>query len=298
LIVDLSGFSTGVCDRLRQVTFCAVLADYLGDELLEIYETKSNEGPFFVADLFDIVGLTCRKLDVTPCDSWRMTPHNSIISLATVKAFKPNFVNVSDEVFLNDWIRIYRRLRPRTGVIDITRLEQLESIKKGAVGIHIRLTDRVTRWPSRGAITLSQYNEFKVKKVPWIIRFSKLHNYDVFLASDNLNEDIEIRSLLRGAIKIIEYEKNWKSVGIRNTDGESFLIDLFGLAYSKVIFSTTGGGVTLTASLIGGLDPNAIHVWTSERVFDMVLIRLREFLGKNRISIIIRSSCKRLLNIR
>ena len=111
MIVDLSGYSTGVCDRLRQVTFCAAISKIVGDPVLEIYEILTDEGPFSIVDLFILDGFDIKKLNQIPHDSIRMNPQNSEISYATVVAHKPKNLNVDTEQFLFIWKKLYKDIK-------------------------------------------------------------------------------------------------------------------------------------------------------------------------------------------
>jgi hypothetical protein len=270
MIVDLSEFKTGICDKLRQVTFCATIATQIGDTLLEVYEIPTDECPFLITDLFEIDGFALNSLDIAPTNSLRMTPQNSIIEICTVITHKPHSLNVKNEVFLNNWRKTYTKLKPKHGITNI----KLDEIKHDIVGIHIRLTDRISRWPSQGSITKFQYERFVTKKIPWIIKMANENNFFVFLASDNLVADQEVRSKLRPHVRLIESSKEWVKSGRRQTDGITFVEDLFWLSKSKYIYSTTGGGVPLTASLIGDIN-SSVQIWTEEKLFFRSLVFLR-----------------------
>ena len=292
MIVDLSGYSTGVCDRLRQVTFCAAIAQIFGDPLLEVYEILTDEGPFSILDLFELEGFRLQRINYLPSNAIRMTPYNSEICEANVVLHKPVNLQLPIDQFLVIWKDTYKAIKPKISIYDLIRKEYDEVFNRGVVAIHVRLTDRVTRWPASGGITELQYEKFLKIKIPWIIKYANQNGYKVFLTSDNSDSDKGIRKLIRHQVGLIEYQKHWNTSGIRNTNGDEFLTDLFLLSKCKKIFTTTGGGVPLTAALIGGIENDSIHVWTDERLIDRFAIGVRRLLAYSRITKIIRLICK------
>ena len=296
MIVDLSGFSTGLCDRLRQVTFCAALAQLESDLLLEIYESVTMEGPYSIVELLVLEGFELRELHKQPENQLRMTPQTSQICMATVRTHKPKSLNVSDGDFLLRWRGMFRKLRPIGYLPDLFQMDLIGWSRPKTIGIHVRLSDRLSKWPVQGAITETQYKRFVKVKIPWIIRYARANDYSVFLAADNLASDETVRRLLRDKVKLIEYSKRWASVGVRNTDGHTFLCDLFGLSNCKNIFSTTGGGVPYTAALIGGINEESVHIWTEERWLDRAMIGLRKVVVYSRVAHITKGILKRFVS--
>ena len=288
MIVDLSGFSTGICDRLRQVTFCAVIAELQSDFLLEIYESMTIEGPYSIAELLIIEGFKLRKLEKRPENYLRLTPHNSRICISTVRTYRPKNPNLSDNDFLLRWKLIYSKLKPKVNLLELYQKHSTHWMGRETIGVHVRLSDRLSKWPAQGAITENQYRKFLKKKIPWIIRYAKANNYNVFLATDNLVSDEAVRGLLNDQVNLIEYRKRWATNGSRNTDGHTFLCDLFGLSKCKVIFCTTGGGVPYTAALIGGIDEQSVHIWTEERLSDKAILGFRKVVVYSRVGRIIK----------
>ena len=56
MYVDLSNMNSGFCDRLRQLTFCIAyeMMQKKKIRVIEIYEKKNKECPFFISDLIKI----------------------------------------------------------------------------------------------------------------------------------------------------------------------------------------------------------------------------------------------------
>lgn len=274
MIVDLSDFSTGVCDRLRQLTFCAVIAQFRNESILEIYELPSLGNPFSLSDLFYVEDFTIVKVKSVPNKTFKMHPINSSVMQSTVDLWMPKDINISKKEFYLQWVKIYKKLKPKRSEIYLSEWNKINLINKNTIGIHIRLTDRLSSYPVNGAITKSQFEAFVKKKLPAIISYVNTNNYTIFLASDNSKADEVVRNILKSKVNMIEYNKNWNTCGDRETESEPFLLDLFGLARTREIFSTTGGGVPLTANMIGG-NKNVIHIWTEERIRDKIFIRIR-----------------------
>ena len=56
MYIDLSKMNSGFCDRLRQVTFCIAYEQLKNNKfkLIEIYEKKNSECPFYISELINI----------------------------------------------------------------------------------------------------------------------------------------------------------------------------------------------------------------------------------------------------
>jgi hypothetical protein len=130
-------------------------------------------------------------------------------------------------------------------------------LPKNYVSIHIRTTDRVIKFKNivsklyhKDLIFNSQLNYFEKNIINFIYKYSKIKN--IFISSDQkIIKNKIINKLLKNKFKVY-YNKASYSKKFRSTSGDDFVLDLFCMAQSKLIFTTTGGGVPYTAELISG----------------------------------------------
>lgn len=284
MIVDLTGFTTGVCDKLRQLTFCATVAYYRNEKVLKILEIPSKECPFYLIDLFRLDGFDFEKIHYNLNENIIMNASNSSITKSTVKQWIPFDIKVTIKDFLKKWKDIYAKIKPNKNILTNKEWDTVYKIGKNTIGIHIRTGDRLTSLPAKGGITKKQFNAFLKYKIPEIIKYANCNKYSVFLASDTYKADCKVRNMIKSKVNLIEYAKKWNSCGIRETEGEEFLLDLYGLSRTLEIFSTSGGGVPFTASLIAGKNTIPVHIWATHRLIDKIIIYLRVFSNSFSIS--------------
>jgi hypothetical protein len=284
MFVDLSGFQTGLCDRLRQVTFVATLAAAVDDFELEVYEYTTTQCPDEFTDLFGLDGFKISKIDRKPMHSIKMTPFDSSICMQTVIKHLPNSIDLHPDRVLHLWRLMYQNLKP-SDRLALKVKDQLDKIaKKSAIGVHVRLGDRLSRFPGYGAITANQFDDFVRQKIPKLVAKSVRAGVPLFVASDNRLADQRIRECIAGKTEIIEFPKRWKSSGIRESSGIEFIQDLFGLAACCEIHCTTGGGVPLTANLVAGRLEEDMEIWTQEKIKYRAFLLLRRELGDLRVT--------------
>jgi hypothetical protein len=120
-------------------------------------------------------------------------------------------------------------------------------LPKNYVSIHIRTTDRVIKFKNifsklyhKDLIFNSQLNYFEKNIINFICKYSKIKN--IFISSDQkILKNKIINKLLKNKFKVY-YNKVSYSKKFRSTSGDDFVLDLFCMAQSKLIFTTTGGG--------------------------------------------------------
>jgi len=260
MIVDLSGFATGVCDRLRQLTFCAALAKELGDNVLEIYELASSQSVGFLSNLFALDGFSLLTLQQQPKGTHiRMSPFDSLPSLEACAAHLPPEFHIDPSDFYNKWLTAYTMLKPSQHVFSSSRSLSL----RYDLGVHLRVTDKLVGIPSKGCITWSQFNKFAYHFLPQYLK-SFGRDFKVYLASDSESSFNAVVNRISPFVNVYYSPFGWHKHGIRHTGGDAFVYDLFSLANSSNIVSTTGGGIPLTARLIAGCSPSSFKAWTSE----------------------------------
>jgi len=165
-----------------------------------------------------------------------------------------NKFKLDNNNLINQWKLSYKLLIPKEDIKN--KIKKLK-LPKNYLSIHIRTTDRVIKCKSifsklyhKDLILNSQLNYFEHNIINFIEKYSKIKN--VFISSDQqtLKNKI-IDKLLKNKYKVY-YNKVSYSNKFRSTSGDDFVLDLFCMANSKLIFTTTGGGVPFTAQLISG----------------------------------------------
>ena len=64
MYVDLTNMNSGFCDRLRQLTFCIAFEKLQNKKinLINIYEKKNSECPYYISELIDIKGCKLKNI--------------------------------------------------------------------------------------------------------------------------------------------------------------------------------------------------------------------------------------------
>jgi hypothetical protein len=254
MFVNLKKISSGFSEKLRVVTYFVALIILLKKKkLLNILDRKTIECPYYFNNHFKIKGFKCRNGNPKKKDnSIEMNTYNSYPNLKNCNTH--NQFKLNNNKLIKQWKLSYKLLIPQKSIDN--KIKKLKLPKK-YISIHIRTTDRVIKLKSifsklyhKDLILNSQLNYFEKNIVNFIKKYSKIKN--VFISSDQkILKNKIIKLLVENKFKVY-YNKVSYFNKFRATSGDDFVLDLFSMAQSKLIFTTTGGGVPFTAELISG----------------------------------------------
>ena len=139
MYIDLSKMNSGFCDRLRQVTFCIAYEQLKNNKfkLIEIYEKKNSECPFYISELINIKNYYIKNVKKKNKNVIKMDPFNSEITLKSCYKYN-NRSTIDNYALLKKWKEIYRLIKPKKKIYN--KLLKLKRFKK-YLSLHIRLTD-------------------------------------------------------------------------------------------------------------------------------------------------------------
>jgi hypothetical protein len=254
MFVNLSKISSGFSEKLRVVTyFIALILLLKKKKILNILDKKTIECPYYFNSHFNIKDFKSYNGNLKQKDNLiEMSTYNSFPNLKNCDFH--NMFNLNNNKLIRQWKLSYKLLIPKENVKNKIKKFKLP---KNYLSIHIRTTDRVIKFKSifrklnhKDMILKSQLNFFEHNIINFIEKYSKTKN--IFISSDQetLKNKI-IDKLLKNKFKVY-YNKISYSNKFRSTSGDDFVLDLFCMAKSKLIFTTTGGGVPFTAKLISG----------------------------------------------
>ena len=254
MFVNLTKISSGFSEKLRIITyFVALILLLKKKKLLNILDKKTIECPYYFNSHFNIKNFKSYNGNLKQKDnSIVMNAYNSFPNLNN--CILHNKFKLDNNNLINQWKLSYKLLIPKEDIKN--KIKKLK-LPKNYLSIHIRTTDRVIKCKSiftklyhKDLILNSQLNYFEHNIINFIEKYSKIKN--VFISSDQqtLKNKI-IDKLLKNKYKVY-YNKVSYSNKFRSTSGDDFVLDLFCMAKSKLIFTTTGGGVPFTAQLISG----------------------------------------------
>jgi len=262
MIIDLSGLTDGFSSKLRVISFyLAVIIIKKYNKKLYIFEKKTKDCPYFFTDLCLIKDFKIIKLKKKPKNKIKFTPYNYDTELKRLK--KKNLINLNDKKFYLLSDKIYKRFIPKKKIKN--KIKKL-GLPKNFVGIHIRSTDREIK--IKNFLIKIQFKEmifdFQIKHmIKHLLSFvkskTKINNF--FISSDNKYYYQKIHNEIKKKANIYSNNSNYKTQNFRQTNGEDFLIELFCLSKSKIIFSTLGGAVPKTASLMSK-NKIKLYKWT------------------------------------
>ena len=202
-----------------------------------------------------------------------MNSYNSEISLQNCKKNNPYKI-IDNNKLLNEWRVSYKKLIPNK---NLQKKINKICLPKKLIGIHLRTTDRMIDF-KRIIIDLQlkdmffkfQLRHFE-KKISKIIQ-KETNIKNIYLASDeNKIKQSVSKNLSNKGFKV--YTNNSKYYNnFRKTNGEDFLVDLFCLSKSNIIFTTVGGGVPFTAHLLSNKGIKIINFVNQLNFF--IIIRL------------------------
>ncbi len=252
MVVDLTGFASGFCDRLRQITFCIAVATLRNDRLLSIRETPDPCCPFRFVDLCTVEGCEIRPWEPSAGPGeWQMDG-GVFPGLPSVRRHKPPDVSLPDELFLQHWLESYQRLRPHPRLHTI--LEHL-SVGPDCLGLHLRFTDKV-REEAEARTVITPGQQQAVEAVAYRLLMDQRRRTGlrkVFLVADNAaSKDAWARTLREAGCMVVMHAAAFDASRLRQTSGDDFAVDLFALARCRAIIGTTRSGVVRSATWMSG----------------------------------------------
>ena len=276
MFVDLSYLKSGFSDKLRVLTFHIALKNLLKLKTpLIIFEKQNFQCPFKFVDHCKIYRhkfIKIRKKYFLKSNII-MNSYNSEISLQNCKKNNPYKI-IDNNKLLNEWRVSYKKLIPNK---NLQKKINKIGLPKKLIGIHLRTTDRMIDF-KRIIIDLQlkdmffkfQLRHFE-KKISKIIQ-KETNIKNIYLASDeNKIKQSVSKNLSNKGFKV--YTNNSKYYNnFRKTNGEDFLVDLFCLSKSNIIFTTVGGGVPFTAHLLSNKGIKIINFVNQLNFF--IIIRL------------------------
>jgi len=276
MFVDLSYLKSGFSDKLRVLTFHIALKNLLKlRNPLIIFEKQNFQCPFKFIDHCKIYRhkfIKIRKKYFLKSNII-MNSYNSEISLQNCKKNNP-YKNIDNNKLLNEWRVSYKKLIPNK---NLQKKINKICLPKKLIGIHLRTTDRMIDF-KRIIIDLQlkdmffkfQLRHFE-KKISKIIQ-KETNIKNIYLASDENKVKQSVSKNLRNKGFNV-YTNNSKYYNnFRKTNGEDFLVDLFCLSKSNIIFTTVGGGVPFTAHLLSNKGIKIINFVNQLNFF--IIIRL------------------------
>ena len=254
MFVNLTKISSGFSEKLRVITYFIALVVLLKKKkFLNVFDRKTIECPYYFNNHFKIKDFKCFYGNPKKKDNLiEMNTYNSFPNLNN--CILHNQYKLNNDKLIKQWKTSYKLLMPRKSIENKIKKFRLP---KNYVSIHIRTTDRVIKFKNifsklyhKDLIFNSQLNYFEKNIINFICKYSKIKN--IFISSDQkILKNKIIYKLLKNKFKVY-YNKISYSKKFRSTSGDDFVLDLFCMAQSKLIFTTTGGGVPYTAELISG----------------------------------------------
>jgi len=254
MFVNLTKISSGFSEKLRVITYFIALVVLLKKKkFLNILDRKTIECPYYFNNHFKIKDFKCFYGNPKKKDNLiEMNTYNSFPNLNN--CILHNQYKLNNDKLIKQWKTSYKLLMPRKSIENKIKKFRLP---KNYLSIHIRTTDRVIKFKNifrklyhKDLILNSQLNYFEKNIINFIYKYSKIKN--IFISSDQkILKNKIINKLLKNKFKVY-YNKVSYSKKFRSTSGDDFVLDLFCMAQSKLIFTTTGGGVPYTAKLISG----------------------------------------------
>jgi len=254
MIIDLTSFQTGFCDRLRQVTFCAAVAGLKGHRELYIKEEITPACPFRFIDLCTLEGFNLHTW-TEKCAETSLRFDHSLFppNLSQSRRYKPADISLSAREFRDRWFASYALLRPLPHLA-----ETLENLKVGprCLGFHLRFTDKIRQVPR-------PFHEITPQQLPRLQslafhllkdRLDRLGLDTVYLACDDGRVKEEWIERITGAgYQVISQNSHYNLGALRQTSGEDFVVDLFALARCQRRLGTLCSGVVWTADWMNGI---------------------------------------------
>lgn len=278
MIVNLSEMFSGFSDRLRPITFGLMLSKifFRKNKTIEIIESKSKECPYLFTDLCSIKYFKVSKSKSSKKKNYlfNMSPFNSQITEKNLKKHMP-FEFEEADYLIDEWKKSYKLIKPAKKITK--KIERLK-LPKQYVGVHIRSTDKVVSLYTRlfeipSKTTITQFElKFFIKNLPFLI-CKNINCKNVFVACDDKKlKGVIIKTLTDHKFNVYFNNNKFFKKQLRQTNGEDFLIDLFSLSNSRLIISSTGGGVPTTAQLLSKKKIKVINYLDKKNIFYLLKI--------------------------
>jgi hypothetical protein len=289
MFIDLSYIKSGFSDKLRVITYHIALNNLLKlKKSFNIYEKKNFQCPFKFVDYCKIRQHKFTKIKKKNLKSnISMNSYNSELNLANCKTNNP-YKNIDNFRLLNEWKLSYKKICPNNNLQK--KINQIYLPNK-FIGLHIRSTDRIINF-RRFFIDLQlkdMFFKFQLKyfekNISTLIK-KKTSIKNIYVASDEQkSRNKVIKNLKNDGFKVY-YNNSRYNNNFRKTNGKDFLIDLFSLSKSEIIFTTVGGGVPFTAYLLSNKSikivnfVNQINIFIFLRLFVLIIFYLKRFKSK------------------
>jgi hypothetical protein len=291
MFIDLSYIKSGFSDKLRVVTYHIALNNLLKlKKSFNIYEQKNFQCPFKFVDYCKIRQQKFTKIKKKKSlkSNIAMNSYNSELNLANCKINNP-YKNIDNFRLLNEWKSSYKKIRPNNNLKK--KIDQIYLPSK-FIGLHIRSTDRIINF-RRFFVDLQlkdMFFQFQLKNfeknISKLIK-KKTSIKNIYIAADEQkSRNKVIKNLKNEGFKVYYNNSRYNNNNFRKTNGKDFLIDLFCLSKSEIIFATVGGGVPFTASLLSNKSIktvnfiNQINIFIFLRFFVLILFYLKRLKSK------------------
>jgi len=280
MLVDLSHIKSGFSDKLRAITFFIAATKLLKLKLfLKIYEKQNFQCPFRFVDYCKIKNIKFKKIksinNKIRDNNIVLNSYDSEMNIENCKKHN-RFNNINNYQLLNMWKSSYRDIIPN---ISLKKKIKKINLPKKFIGIHIRSTDRIIDF-RRIILDLQLKDMFfnfqlrSFEKNLHLIIKKNTNIKSIYVASDEEEFKNKIIENLKKRGFIVYFNKcKYNSSKFRKTSGADFLIDLFSLSASRIIFTTVGGGVPYTAQIMSSKKiliinwVNQINIFIFLRIF-------------------------------
>jgi len=261
MIIDLTKWRTGFCDRLTQITFCITVAKLRGDKTLYIKANKTKHCPYDFVDVCLVNGFSVHSWsdNIMGSVEWRMdydtvTPNwlkcAVFPDIDAARLHKPCDITISNCDFLDQWFQSYTLIVPKAHIA--AKIEYL-GLSDETLGLHIRRTDKIKNGISyfHGYRIGAEEKERRTKEK--VLSCLIEPKGSVFLASDNEHSKEEWTFFLRdNRVRVISNAAIFFKERFRQTSAEDFIVDLFSLSKCKHIIGSGESSVIRAAAYIGG----------------------------------------------
>ena len=257
MLIDLSRIKSGFSDKLRAITFFIALSKFKKINYFQIYEKKNYQCPFKFVDFCKVKKIKIYKIKKNIIDKNKIifTSYNSEINQKNCHSANKYSSSVNNKELLIEWKNSYKKIYPNNFLQK--KIDKI-NLPKNFISVHIRSTDRVLNVKNmirdiqlKDMILDFQLRKFSEVVVNFLRKYSKCKN--IYISSDQEKLKYEvIKQLQKENYNTFFNKCEFKNTNYRKTNGKDFLIDLFCLSKSKIVFSTVGGGVSYTAHLLSG----------------------------------------------
>lgn len=250
MVIDVAMIHRGFCDRLKYFAYCATVAELRGLKKIFLKDRLIDECPYTFIEMLQSQRLELEAwYEAVDDDGERLPRVCCIPSLLNAYRYKPDDLKVSTFRFYRVWKAQFEALVPVPDTL--SRLDAL-GVDRDFLGLHIRRTDKIKAQASYSHdLDASEVDAMEDRTMAVVRRRATSRN--VFLAADNLaSRDYWVERLQHEGYKVSYNPMEFDSGKLRNTSGEDFLADLFGLARCGQVIATVRSGVPLVAAMLQG----------------------------------------------